>query len=617
MGSHTNPKENPDYVRVLATDLRSDYSGQNALDLRMGKMYMGRQPMEVKDSKEGVRRIDTGLAAVVIDQDVAVLDGEWKINILARGGQDAERHASDKLEPFASGALKIMQKRRSVQYPAVLDIDIYGRAFTMGPVPAPQFWGTPHYLQLIEEFEKAEEEEARTKAKESLERFRRKNFPIVWKHFSAPSVYPVFGDDGDLSEIVVYRKMKPREIKERWGEEYIEDPTGTADIDVYEYANKYCMATVIPGKKDAKTPHYWEHHVGEDYGGRGPFAFFEGKRAPENEYGIIWRGALFSLEETIQAIDETVTDIRTSIREDIERPIVFRVNPELRSALEGWSSQVSLKKGETTNILTGEDIVEVPGRQIRVDAYQLIDRLKGIADQVGVRRDPLVGGGPPGESAVRLNTANQAAKSELKQEKNGLERGAIQCVELVFESVTALSRQFPDSPDKIYVRAADTEHGSREIAVTPANVEDWEPLIYITIPQNLAVDNTGLAQNASILKQNKLLSTRTLMQRDLGVANPVEEQDRIDEEDDWEAIKPVLRTHAIQLLEEDLSQGDLAEMLRQAELIGPGFAEVFQKVFGENGQPLDRSITTAGTNAGRAGRGQALSELAGMDTEVP
>ena len=613
MASHTNPKKDPNYVKETGDSLKLDFAGQNNLDLRMSKMYMGHQPMEVNPAKDGVRRIDTGLAAVTVDQDVSVLDGEWKVNILARGGQDAERHASDTLEPFASGALKIMQKRRSVQYPVVLDLDIYGRAFTLGPVPAPQFWGTPHYLKLVDEYAESGDGDA-------LERFRRKNFPITWKHFPAPSVYPVFGDDGDLSEIFVYRKMKRREIIDRWGEEYIEDKKGTTDIDVIEYANKYCLACVIPGKKDSKAPLYWEHRVGEDYGGRVPYAFFEGKRAPENEYGIIWRGALFSLEETIQAIDETVTDIRSSIREDIERPTVIRVNPEIRSTMDGWPQTIQLKKGETTNILPGEEFPEVPGRQIRVDAYQLIDRLKLITDQVGVRRDPLVGGGPSGESAVRLNVANQAAKAELKQEKNGLERGAIQCVELIFESVVALSKQFPDAPDKVYVRAGDKEHGSREIAITPANVESWEPMIDVTIPQNLAVDNVGLAQNASILKQNKLMSTRTLMQRDLGVANPIEEQDRMDEEEDREAIKPLLRTHLLNLLGQDLGQGEMTldEILQQAEALGPGFAQVFQEILGGNGeQALDRSITTAGTNAGRPPGGQGLSDLQGMNTGMP
>jgi len=615
MGSQTNPKENPDYVRVLATDLRSDYSGQNALDLRMGKMYMGHQPMEVNDSREGVRRIDTGLAAVVIDQDVAVLDGEWKINILARGGQDAERHASDTLEPFAAGALKIMQKRRSVQYPAVLDIDIYGRAFTLGPLPAPQFWGTKEYLKLIDEFEKATDED-RERASDAVERYRRKNFPIIWRHMSAPSVRYVFGDDGDLSEVIIERKMKRREIVDRWGEEYIEDSKGTADIDVIEYLNKAYVATVIPGKKDAKTPLSWEHLMG-----RVPGAFFEGKRAPENEYGIIWRGALFSLEETIQAIDETVTDIRTSIREDIERPVVIRVNPEIRSAMEGWPQTITLKKGETTNILPGEDFPEVPGRQIRVDAYQLIDRLKMIADQVGVRRDPLVGGGPSGESAVRLNVANQAAKSELKQEKNGLERGAIQCVELIFESVVALSKQFPDAPDKVYVRAADKEHGSREIAITPANVENWEPMISVTIPQNLAVDQGGISQNARLLTEGPtpLLSRRTVRQRDLGSDNPTEEQDRIDEEQGWDALRSVLNLYAVNLLTGDLQTGQMtpAEMLAVAQQIGPGFEQFFQQVLAQGNGSLPREVTTAGTNAGRAGRGQQMSDLTGMNTGMP
>src|SRR3972149_6509789 len=106
MGARTNPKEDPKYV--------------------------------------------SDLAAVTVDQDVAVLDGDWKITVLARGGQDAERHASDTLEPFAAGALKLMQRRRSVQYPVTLDIDIYGRAFTLGPLPATQFWGDPELLRLIE-----------------------------------------------------------------------------------------------------------------------------------------------------------------------------------------------------------------------------------------------------------------------------------------------------------------------------------------------------------------------------------------------------------------------------------------------------------------------------------
>jgi hypothetical protein len=604
------------YIADLAESLKSEYGGQDRLNRRARAMYMSRHPMEVNPPKKekGVRRIDLGLAGVTVDQDVSVLNGDWKITVLARGGQDAEKHASDVLEPFAAGALKVMQRTRSIAYPVSLDLDLYGYAFTFGPVPAPQFWGDAKFKELAKKYEEAEGEEETKKAESEIEAYKRKKFPILWRHYSAPSVFPVFGDDGDLSEIVAIRKMKAREIKNRWGytpQSNGRDVDGSTDIEVVEYANKEKVAVQVPGKDEPV--HEWEHHMD-----RVPWAFFEGKRAPENDYGVIWRGALFHLEESLQAMDETVTDIRTSLRDQVSNKLFAKLNAPMREQLEGWDKQLDFSKN--MNLLIDEEVGQVETAQIRNDAYHLIDRLKSITDQVGVRRDPLVGAGPAGESAVRLNVGNQAAKSELKPETTGLERGATQCVELLFESVKALSKQFPNAPDKVTVRTADTEHKSREIAVTPKQVEDWFDMADVTIPNNLPIDAAGLAQNSSILTQGErpLLSRRTVRQRDLGVENPVEEQARIDEEADQEAIKPVFRMTFVQSLMQTLGQPSMTiqDMLRMAQEIGPGFAQFFQEALAAGGipqdEPLPRSVTTAGTNSGRAGRGEQISDLGGV-----
>ena len=148
----------------------------------------------------------------------------------------------------------------------------------------------------------------------------------------------------------------------------------------------------------------------------------------------------------------------------------------------------------------------------------------------------------------------------------------------------------------------------------------------VGVPERTAWD--WIQRSREITEGNKPLLDRwhrrvskslDLMQRGLGVANPVEEQDRIDEEEDREAIKPLLRTHLLNLLGQDLGQGEMTldEILQQAQTLGPAFGQVFEEILGGDGQPLDRSITTAGTNAGRAGRGQQMSDLQGMNTGMP
>ena len=597
-------KPTGDYITKLGRRLGPKFGRQKSMDGKMLDMHVQKNRLEVKppDKDEtDVKAVSAGLAGLMVDQDLAVLGNDLVWRVLPRGGELAEEHVSDKLEPFINGAFKVMQEEIETFAPMKQDLRIYGRAFAIGPIPAPQFWADETIQGLVDALNNADTEETTNTAKENLEEFKEENFAIVMRHMPAPSVLPVFNDRG-LSELIYVHKMTVGDIKDRFGEKHLPEGKTKDDeeIEVFDYFNHVWVATVIP---DGKEPlaHSWEHGVKTI-----PISWGEADKLPDNPYGLFWKGAVFHLRELLPSIDETLTDIRTNIREYTTAPPVAFLDHQARADLEGWPSEVEVKQDVTVNMLKGETAGRWPVPQVTVDAYRYLDIAQGYADLVGVRRDALSGQGPAGQSAVHQNQANQIAKAELKGAHSALIRIGERAARLLFRSVLALEKTFP-ALGKIPVRGAHTKSGSKEIAVNGSDVKRQEHLIEADLDLNLPINEAGNVQTASVAVQAGLADPLTAREIWMNIENPLDIDKKIIEHQFRMASAQIAMRAALAVVAGGVEQ---AQALGADELVGElaGLPEFAQRVLG--------NVARGANNQARAGRQQGLSELQSMETNL-
>lgn len=609
---NTDPRTDAQYVGKLKSTLESRFSGQRALDSKMLDVYLQKHRIEGREPapEVGLRPVGTGFAGLLVDQDAAVLAGDVSWRVYPRGGAQAERHASDVLEPFVQTAFKVLQSDAEVWMPMIVDSRIYGRAWAIGPLPAPMFWGTDDLKEMYKRLE-GEEGEKKQSIRDEIEDYYAGNFPIVWRHWNARDVFCTWNERAQPSELIYTRKMYSGDIVDRWGDVL---PKGrkykdSEQIDVLDYVNGKYLAVVVADKNDPQVPHVWEHRMGCV-----PVTFADAGRLPDNEQGWMWAGAAFHIREMIHALDDTLTDMRTLVRESPTSPPVVYLNVEARGQLEGWPSNIQVKQGETVNLLTDERIERAPVPQVNIDAYQLFDRLQSIANMVGVRRDALIGTGPSGQSAVHLNEANQIAKAELKRAHQGLQRGATRFAKLLFKSVTALSQEYPDAPDKVTIRPADPKLKSKAISVGPLDVKGWDELVEASIDLNLPINENAQVLNYQLATESMMLDPLSARERYGRIENPAEIDDKRHEWQWGEAIAQlatnVLLARAGQGLEN--VQVDAAELEAKLAAAPPFAQEVFARFSGANAP-----ATRGARNSQREGRGQNMSQLAGTQTVLP
>lgn len=615
MSFSTNPSTNPKYVQELKTTLETRYGGQRSLDQKMLDVYTQKHMIEARQPSEDMplRPVGTGFAGLLVDQDVAVLAGDVSFRVYPRGGAKAERHASDVLEPFIQSAWKVLQADVEVWTPMIVDSRVYGRAWAIGPIPAPMFWGTDDLREMYERLDTADDGKKKG-IRDEIDDYYGANFPIVWRHWNARDVYCTWNERAQPSEVLYCRKMYAADIVDRWGDSALPERgkryRDSEQLDVLDYINSRYLAVQVPDKADPRVAHQWEHRMGCT-----PVTFADAGRLPDNEHGWMWAGAAFHIRELVHALDDTLTDMRTLIRESPTSPPVVYLDAEARGQLDGWPTNIQVKAGETVNLLKDEKIERAPVPQINIDAYQVFDRLRSIAEMVGVRRDALVGTGPSGQSAVHLNEANQIAKAELKRAHQGLQRGATRFAKLLFKAVTALSEEYPDAPDKVTIRPAIRGVASKAIEVGPEDVKGWEEMVEASIDLNLPVNENANALNFQLTTQSNALSIPSARERYLDVENPLEEDDKRHE---WmwnEAIAQLATNVLLARAGGALESATIDEaQLRDKYAQLPAFAqEVFAR-FGENGgAPTLRGAR----NTQRTGRGQSMSQLTGTQTEVP
>lgn len=592
-----------DYIRRLKERKLAEYSEQSALDRVMLDLHLQKHRVEGKapDSPSTkLRPVGTGLSGFVAEQKAAVLGQTPFLKLLARGGAQAEQHASDKLEPFLNGCLKALQKDVEVEDRVVLDQQIYGGAWTLGPIPSPFFWGDDELRELVKKGDLKE-----------IEAWKATHLPIVWRHWDARSVYPVFNDRGEPSEVIYVRKMTAGDIRDRWGDRALPEKgvfgygSGYKDdekLEIAEYVNTKWIATAILHGKNGEIAQRFEHRMRMT-----PVCYFPAGQLPDNDYGWYRKGALFHVRELLHSIDDTMTDIRTNIREYATAPPYVKLNTEARQLLEGWQTRIDVKQGETINLLEKEEPGRWPVPQMTADVYQYLAIARSIVEQQLVR-EGLAGEGPSGQSAVHLNESNQIAKAELKRAQRGLERGYRRFGTLILRCPQALSEEFPGKPDKVTVRVEDKNHKSKEIAVTPDDAKGWEELIGVEIAMNLPINEGAAISNAALAIKGGLFSPETARERLLHVQNPLEEEAKIAEHMLRAAILAVATQITTARAAGAMERGGLdpSAILERAARQPPYVSDVVTEFLSSRGA----------MNQARLGRGQQPSQLAGMDTQI-
>ena len=595
-----NRKPTAPYIARLKTQLRTRYGPQDKLDQRMLNHYKLSQLKEmgqpkVTEAEFELLSVDAGLVGFIVDQDVFVLNGEETIRVNPFGDQDAEKWASQTAEPWLLAARKAARHNAAVEVRKRQDLRLYGRAWTT-TLPAPQLWGGADFDQG--------EDESNDDFNARVEKQRRTRFPITQSWVSARQTWPVFDENGDVAETIKIRKVDPEIIKSKFPD--FQAPESSQPIEVIEYANHQWFAVVVSSNKpeDSQELQVWDHHLG-----RHPDVLFEGEPLPEDpdNPGERWRGAAYHILSMVETMNDLLSDARTASRMEVVAATVVKQDPEKRAAAAaGKPEQLKIKFWDTINIFTTETVERLSVAGLNQAIVTLLSFLKPLLDQTALSRPSLIGSILSGQSSVALNTAAQRATSELRVAQQSLEDGAAQECQLLFRSVVSLSERFPDVPDAVTIREA-TEQGSREISMEPKPLLDWEPLIAVTISQNIPIDEGANVTNYAVATRSGALSKQSARERYLGHEDPLGEEDKVKQEQ----LDDVLHEGTIQWLQQRLLAGIQQvgalspEMVTQAaQGQTPDIQEVLAQSFDEEGDAETGTLIRGQMNRTRTARGQ-------------
>jgi hypothetical protein len=572
-------------------------------------------------NKKIVKPVGMGIVGTQIDRNVHVLRPRPSARVNAVGGQEAERHVSGTIEPWLNIAVWRSQGDFPVWDTGLLDQNLIGE-FASKVLPAPQFWADDEVAKEVDRLnslvsEGAPEEEIK-KQKAKLQRAKDDNWPIVWRYVDPTSTYDAWDERG-RAEVFEVRKLTRETIESRFGAiDLPDDVKKETELEVVEYANHTHVASVLRRgggirKRDAvflKEP--WEHGLGML-----PYTFIRFDPMRQNDRGHTRRGASYHGREMVQMVDESITDLRTVSRKEVETPLWARLIPRLRAALGLEEKSITIEEGVPIVLLQGEEGSEEIGRvatpTVNPNLFALVQFGAEYLDRSGAHRPETIGQGPAGQSAVHLDTARQAQITELSVAHFNAQDG--------FANICKLHLRALPEDDKVTIREADGKHGSREISLTREDSEKYELLIQGVIKLALPVNRGAAVTNARLLTeargpgQRPLLSDVAVLQGELDIENPMEMVDSVNEQlvvnalvDQYiETLKRQAQVAAGELSPEEIAaiaQGfaDLPVQAQQALL--SRFAGEVPPELGGGGQ-----LARGEANTARATRGQQLSEV--------
>lgn len=639
-----NSKPDTEGIPKFAERMREQWAVQRRLDDRFFDLSQKQKHVSAADlggkdaGKPPLKALHTGYAGIVIDRDTAVISVPPFLRVNAVGMSiEKENHASSKLEPWLQGAW-----RQACVEPVwdrqVRDLRLFGRGWS-SVLLLPRLWSSEdeEYGKLVGEWLTAVEKGDKKAAEleERIEEFKEENFPIRWQHADARVTWPQISKERRLPEVVELRSMSAAEIEADYGEDALpsgastEGSDGAQMHDVYIYSNWVWTATMVKG--GSELARIWKHNMG-----RSPYVLAEANIVPDNDDGIRWKSSLFDYEDSIEAQDEVMTDLRTLHRRYTTAQPHITVDPQLRlnsdpAAMAQPEKHIKFSTDEPYVSLKGEEVSLMPTPTINPASIPYMQQLQQYNETMTL--NPIEQGRVlSGLSGVGFVSALQAAQTDLGPYKRALDQAANEVGELFFKSVWRLSEEYPDAPEEIFV----VHEKSGKVGVTPADVKGWDKLIQARSNIMLPI-NRNTMMDLAVTGFDKLpLAPEFILEEFLQIENPLEqirrwsrwrvylalEQDRIDK----------TKQLAGELVGK-IPMGSLNELAERIAMLPPAVQQVLltrsmggAQAVGPTGAGPGTVAGSAGairqglSNVGRTGVPQQPSETAAtqvMPTEAP
>lgn len=613
-----------DIVELLARKEEEFNSQANNFDREAVEQYLQTNVKSAhnptgKDiqGKPEIKAVGTGMIGFMEDQDVSIIHTKPFGRVIAFGGTDAERHASQVVEPWVNTAIWLGAQGEPVWDKGCLNLENVGR-FWSKVLPAPQLWHSDELEELVKKLNDAETEEARARAQEEVDAYKANpaNFPIVWRRCAPSSTWPEYDERPGVAEVVEKRKMSRAAVEAILGKLESKEK----EIEVIEYANDEYVATVIKG--DKKWHHFgrkedfflyepWEHGLGVN-----PYVLVNGLPVPDNEEGRTWRSATLHQQKLVPVFDEILTDMRTNFHRSSVTPYFVKTNLEGRAEQGIEEKQIVVEEGKTVQMHTGKGWEETAGLfptpEVNPVMFQLLSWGTQFMEVGMMGREAQAGQTLSGQSAVSQEQARQVANGRLAIPHQSLQEGFAQIAERFLRAVIALSKKFPESMDKVTIRqevkGGEFGNKGREIAVGPDDVKDFlhsvqgEIKLNIAINENMNVTNARMSTDPS----HPLLADSSALQRYYDHEDPEGELDKIAEQQLVAGGVQILLASLQQRLlggVEQMGGPDLQSLVQRAQ----GLPQAAQQALGGQLETIGRSAA----NTNRAGTPQNMSTLGG------
>lgn len=594
MGRNNRP--DADYISKLKARQEAKYNTQGNADKSWLSYYKQKHLKDIWNPKVigdfDAKTVGSGAVGFIVDSDVTVLDGNETIRVNALAGDSprtAEKWVSQTAEPWLTLARPAARRRQQLSARKIQWLRLLGRVFTT-VLPTRKVWSGPDFTQG--------KSESNDDFNARITKQRKSRFPIKWRVVNPMGCWPVKDEDGDVIEVVEIRRVDSSVIKEEFPDAEVKDDES---VEIVRYANHKWVHVVIPSKDGGQNlGDPWEHHLG-----RLPYVLFEGDPMPEDpDDGLYWRSAAYHVLSLVLALDETLSDIRTASRLEVIGPTIVKQDADARAEHGGFDKDFKIKPGDTVNLHLKESVEKLPAGLLNESLVRLLGYLKPLLDEVAMSRPALLGSVASGESGAALRQAAQRAEIELTAGQKSLQEGAAEECILFLRCVTALDEMFPDV-DSVTVRSA--TKGSKEVSIKPEDILEWEPLIQVTIIQNLPVDEGANLTNYSVGVEKKAFSRQTGREIYLHMEDPLGEDDKIKAEE----IDDVLHLAGLEILKQRAFGPLLAANAMSDEQIvqdmaeaAPDESETMAQLFEAESNPDIANLIRGNANKGRIGRGQ-------------
>lgn len=625
-------RDYPDAERIAkrANKLRNASGSQKGLDDKSIDQYF--QHHLIPAQKKEDKGIGSGIVGGMVDHRANIEGARPEALVLALGGQDADDHASGKLEPFVNTAVWLAQGDFDVWDMGVQNQQLIGEAWSV-VLPAPQFHGGSEYKELVDKWNRLiDEKEDTENVKEEMRVYRRDHFPIAWRYVDPVSVFVDWDDEG-MSEVYYFRKLTRGTIKERFPGIEIEE--NKEDFEVIEYANDVYVATIFPERGGIAgvlpTPaeflgEPWKHEMGIN-----PYVRIKRGPVRENKEGLTRTGAAFHAREMVSSLDESMTDWRGGMRREAKPGFVATLVPAVRRLL--GIEDKKIERDEQGNIILYaskeegvETVAPAPTPTVNPQLGQYMDRVTFLADRSGASTPQMLGEGPSGSSAVRQSIDRQSAiTGELEVPHRHLTEGFAAVCGRILRCVIALDKMLPEDADdsmrKVVVRVEVPEHSSKEISITAKDARNYEHLVRCKIRQNLPVDAGAAVTNALLVTNSEggkipLADRNTAREHYLGFENPQDIDDKVQEQgivDDYLAVyKEAMRERA-KLAVDELTDAEWAKLAEEMQdMSSQGQAALVSELGGEAEGGMAGDVARGQANTARTARGQRMSRLGSL-----